>query len=807
MIQTGSSGSYFARVLVDEEDEDLTTQAPVLKLTDGIQKVQGRSNGIQPRATGDHKHHRTRTVAVFKPNDEEPYGNLNPKRVLLRRYLWWAMGRPCLIPSFSYLSEVGASLLDDRLSLGIVPSTRLVALSSEAFSYPRADRERRLFREKMGSYQHFLSGYVNASTFLRAHPWPSRPRSLLEQDLEAENTAHGRARTRKGRAKRRRQAIKRKKERRGCLGPLFSCCFPSRDGVDDGQELGRDRLGDGNGEEEEEEDDNDDDDEEEEEQGFVWTRELMQDFRLELEKLVCFDYLLRNTDRGLDNFMVKITKPAEGGQAGSRLRLAAIDNSLAFPWKHPAGIRSYPWGWLYLPTDLIGGSFSDETRSAFIPRLSDAAWWHTTTEQLRELFQQDPHFDEAKFKGQMDVLRGQGYNLLQSLRNDDEGPLELCARTKQLVKQDYKELKRVQAEALQGAHLRLHPKPVVVLKQTRDMAAPPPIARTSSAEKKKPVQIAPSASRKATATTTSAAIDDLQPRSLPETTSAMPGPQRRPSAIDNVSSPTRRYRSETGEAGDGSGDAGEGDGREEEGEVGGGDEEEERRIGSAYREAGSGLGIDVLAEFDKRSSHSRASRRSRSKSKAPVRPRLKTALTAAPFFKGDESQHQELPAVARRTYGSSGEAAMRSGGLMYDPTTSSTSSSSRPHNYQSIQAVVERANRPGPSATEEDDEAAGAGADGDAESRMNMSIASLPGDSATRDAASSDGAFGAARTRTRGSSVGAWADDSSDTTWDEGAGGPARGARRAPQEKLKLVVVERLEADEGVAWQTYLGLQ
>ena len=35
-------------------------------------------------------------------------------------------------------------------------------------------------------------------------------------------------------------------------------------------------------------------------QPFQWTQELMDDFRLELEKLVILDVLMRNTDRGLD---------------------------------------------------------------------------------------------------------------------------------------------------------------------------------------------------------------------------------------------------------------------------------------------------------------------------------------------------------------------------------------------------------------------------------------------------------------------------------------------------------------------------
>ena len=47
-----------------------------------------------------------------------------------------------LIPNFSYLSEVGASFLDDRLGLGLVPKTRLVGFSSPSFHYLYKDRHR-----------------------------------------------------------------------------------------------------------------------------------------------------------------------------------------------------------------------------------------------------------------------------------------------------------------------------------------------------------------------------------------------------------------------------------------------------------------------------------------------------------------------------------------------------------------------------------------------------------------------------------------------------------------------------------------
>ena len=39
---------------------------------------------------------------------------------------------------------------------------------------------------------------------------------------------------------------------------------------------------------------------------FVWTETIKQSFREQLEKLVILDYIMRNTDRGLDNWMIKV---------------------------------------------------------------------------------------------------------------------------------------------------------------------------------------------------------------------------------------------------------------------------------------------------------------------------------------------------------------------------------------------------------------------------------------------------------------------------------------------------------------------
>lgn len=68
-------------------------------------------------------------IGVFKPKNEEPYGRLNPKWTKWMHKLCCpcCFGRSCLIPNQGYLSEAGASLVDSKLSLKIVPKTKVNA--------------------------------------------------------------------------------------------------------------------------------------------------------------------------------------------------------------------------------------------------------------------------------------------------------------------------------------------------------------------------------------------------------------------------------------------------------------------------------------------------------------------------------------------------------------------------------------------------------------------------------------------------------------------------------------------------------
>ncbi|KAG9259206.1 phosphatidylinositol 3 and 4-kinase-domain-containing protein [Emericellopsis atlantica] len=414
MISQGSSGSYFAR------DPD------------------------------------GKIVGVFKPKDEEPYAAGNPKwnKWIHRNLFPCFFGRACLIPNLSYVSEAAAYVLDCQLRTHLVPYTDVVWLASKSFHYPfwdrrKFNRKKRPLPAKPGSFQVFLKGFKDANVFLRENPWPDQYWSGLRT-----NDAH------------------RKKKKRW----TENCRPSSRPPNDVSYSDDEDQL---------------ESDLSPSPERFVWTEPLKQSLREELEKLVVLDYIMRNTDRGLDNWMIKVDwetgkasivsdpvrmnmepvaeeegpRPAQAGRshsAGATPRAAnpykshkpmeaknrepagnqpsivigAIDNSLSWPWKHPDAWRSFPFGWLFLPVDLIGRPFSQKTRDHFLPLLTSTAWWTQTTMALKRVFQNDNDFKERMFAKQLAVMKGQAWNVVEALKQPDHGPLELTRRTKVCVWDD-----------------------------------------------------------------------------------------------------------------------------------------------------------------------------------------------------------------------------------------------------------------------------------------------------------------------------------------------------------------------------------
>ncbi len=90
------------------------------------------------------------------------------------------------------------------------------------------------------------------------------------------------------------------------------------------------------------------------EDAAVWIRrfeddplpdDILKEFQLQFERLVVLDYITRNTDRGNDNWLIKYNKPQKpvetqpltswSPKKSPTIKIAAIDNGLAFPFKHP----------------------------------------------------------------------------------------------------------------------------------------------------------------------------------------------------------------------------------------------------------------------------------------------------------------------------------------------------------------------------------------------------------------------------------------------------------------------------------------
>jgi len=101
--------------------------------------------------------------------------------------------------------------------------------------------------------------------------------------------------------------------------------------------------------------------------------------------------------------------------------------------------RSFPFGWLFLPVSLIGQPFSQKTREHFLPLLTSKQWWSDTQVALRECFSQDDAFNEKMFARQIAVMKGQAWNVVETLK-DKAGPLELTRRTRVCVWDDLQDI-------------------------------------------------------------------------------------------------------------------------------------------------------------------------------------------------------------------------------------------------------------------------------------------------------------------------------------------------------------------------------
>jgi phosphatidylinositol 4-kinase type 2 len=355
IVQTPQDSLVSGNGPIDYFGVDPTNSAEFLAIFDSVKEA--IEMGVYPvriskGSSGSYfcKNKDGKIVGVFKPKNEEPYGHLNPKWIkwFHRNCFPCCFGRSCIIPNLGYLSEAAASFVDRQLGLHIVPRTEIVYLSSPSFHYSFKERwSHRLFKKplppKIGSFQLFLDGYHDATTFFQSGY------ARLDKDH-----------------------------------PLD------------------------------------------------WCEETQREFQYGFERLVVLDYLIRNTDRGSDNWMVRSTKLPQPKLDDSmcssnismdletafprnyeQVQIAAIDHGLAFPTHHPNRVRSYPYGWTQLP--IVHTPFSKRTCNQVLPLLTSVTWWDDLLLGLERLFQIDSDFKPAMWQKQRAVIRGQGHNLVDVL--------------------------------------------------------------------------------------------------------------------------------------------------------------------------------------------------------------------------------------------------------------------------------------------------------------------------------------------------------------------------------------------------------
>eukprot|EP01061_Rhynchopus_euleeides_P009338 TRINITY_DN18498_c0_g1_i1.p1 TRINITY_DN18498_c0_g1~~TRINITY_DN18498_c0_g1_i1.p1 ORF type:complete len:444 (+),score=122.14 TRINITY_DN18498_c0_g1_i1:166-1497(+) len=137
----------------------------------------------------------------------------------------------------------------------------------------------------------------------------------------------------------------------------------------------------------------------------------------EFQRLVCLDYMTRNTDRGLDNWLTHTSN------TGSQVKVHAIDNGLAFPYKHPDNWRTYPPSWSSHP--LGKQAFTAAIRELVLEKLNAPSWMSKAEKKMRDIMFRDEIMTESLFQGQMAVIRGQRQNLIECLTKDGSTPEQL----------------------------------------------------------------------------------------------------------------------------------------------------------------------------------------------------------------------------------------------------------------------------------------------------------------------------------------------------------------------------------------------
>ena len=223
-------------------------------------------------------------LGIFKPKNEEPYGDANPKlaKRLHKTLLPCCFGRSCMLRNQGYVSEAAAFAVDVALDLQIVPPTRVLKLSAKSFNYSAIDKRRKELPAKIGSLQLFVQSNGNGKSINYAE-------------------------------------------------------IQSRGGTE------------------------------------------FERFLDQFQRLVILDYIIRNTDRGADNWLTF------SGPEGTKVH--AIDNGLSFPFKHPDNWRTYPPSWASHALGKI--PFKPALIKHVLSRLSHVDFMDKLADRLQEVMRMD----------------------------------------------------------------------------------------------------------------------------------------------------------------------------------------------------------------------------------------------------------------------------------------------------------------------------------------------------------------------------------------------------------------------------------
>lgn len=387
-------------------------------------------------------------IAVFKPKDEEPYGRLNPKWTKWMHKLCCpcCFGRSCLVPNQGYLSEAAAYAVDRKLSLGIVPKTRVVKLFSQTFNYSAIDRAKSRTKRnvserfpkvgkhfnriglppKVGSFQLFVENYEDAAIWLRRfeefppemdvkREFQSQFERLVILDYIIRNTDRGNDNWLIYYGADSKQSDSGKlgsKIPNGVSGLTKNLIGPSKfPGSGDLIESNNNQSASNSNTD-----------------LLISTSTPPIVSKLSTSINEAGDILMSSSMNN-NNTSINSSQNNQGDsktdqQSKERplIKIAAIDNGLAFPFKHPDEWRAYPYYWAWLPYAKI--PFSKETKDSVYAQLTDMNFVQELCDELYQIFSTDGGFDKNMFERQMSVLRGQILNLTQALK-EGKTPFQL----------------------------------------------------------------------------------------------------------------------------------------------------------------------------------------------------------------------------------------------------------------------------------------------------------------------------------------------------------------------------------------------